>query len=84
MDFFIPTFRLAALKTILTAYRPSITVEFCAETLGFNVLAEFREWWRKTVSGDGAEGDVIDCKKFKEVVGGIVGVRRIVDIRGQL
>jgi hypothetical protein len=84
MEFVIPTYRLAALNTVLTAYRPTISVEFCAETLGFNGLAEFREWWRITVSGEGVGGRVIECSKFMYIVAGIAGARRVVDIRGQL
>jgi hypothetical protein len=84
MDVFITRFRLAALKTILTAYRPNISVEFCSESLGFGKLVEFREWWRKTVSADGVDGDLIECRAFKDVVGGIVGKKSVVDIRGQL
>jgi hypothetical protein len=61
-----------------------LSLTFCSETLGFGKLVEFREWWRKTGSADGIDGGLIECRAFKDVVGGIVDKKSVVDIRGQL
>lgn len=64
MDLFISRERITAFNTMIRAYRPTLSLSFICETLGFNSMDDCKAWLQKELGEFQMSNSKIDCKFY--------------------